>query len=346
MLHVLILTLVLLVAGSGMGAPDPVRNRLDPSPRQIGAHPAYDGREGGEDIATAFVIPGDVNLLPFHDTGATCDNVNDYDEVCPFPGSTSPDVVYSFAPSQNVLVDVDLCASAYDTKVYVYDASQGLIVCNDDACGWQSAIYGVPLIGGETYYIVIDGYGGDCGAYDFTLQRREDCTLECPAGALVESEPPCEEGYVDVFNGGCYSPNLSWSQIEGGPDGCATVCGRGCTWSGQNGGIYRDTDWYEATAAGGIVTVICEAEFHLFVALDPYLSCGMAPEGAYGEALPCTPVEVSCNVSPGARVWLVVSPTYDYVVPESDYVFTICGLAAGATPVEETSWGRIKNRYR
>jgi hypothetical protein len=53
-----------------------------------------DSREGGETIADAWVI----YALPFNDTGNTSDNVNDYDEICPFSGSTSPDVVYAYEP--------------------------------------------------------------------------------------------------------------------------------------------------------------------------------------------------------------------------------------------------------
>ena len=43
---------------------------------------------GGDTCACATVI----GLLPFYDTGDTCDFVNDYDAVCPW-SSTSPDVV-------------------------------------------------------------------------------------------------------------------------------------------------------------------------------------------------------------------------------------------------------------
>ncbi len=38
------------------------------------AHPVFD-REGGETLATAVPIPS----LPYSDSGATCDNVDDYD---------------------------------------------------------------------------------------------------------------------------------------------------------------------------------------------------------------------------------------------------------------------------
>ncbi len=341
------LALMLLLVGPAMGAPGPADNQPGPSPWQIGTHPAYNGRDGGETISTAVVIPGDVNLLPFHDTGNTCDNVDDYNEVCGSTGSTSPDVVYSFTPTQDISVDVDLCASGYDTKVYVYEAPQGLIACDDDACPQgRSFIYGLALTGGVTYYIVIDGDHDACGTYDLNLMRGQGCVLECPAGALVEGEPPCGDDYEDVFNGGCGSSNLIWSQIEAGPDGCATVCGKSCNYL-YEGYLWHDSDWYEAFAAGGPATVTCKAEFPIVIILDQSTSCAVSPEGAYGEAVPCVPAEVSHPyLQPGQRVWVYVSPIVDHVFPESDYVFTICGLAAMPTPVEETSWGRIKNRYR
>ena len=50
------------------------------------------GRQGGEDIGTAVVIPA----VPFSDAGTTAGYANDYDEVCPYTGSASPDVVYSY----------------------------------------------------------------------------------------------------------------------------------------------------------------------------------------------------------------------------------------------------------
>jgi len=149
-------------------------NTIDLSRKGLGGEPAYDGREGGETIDDAFVI----TAFPFHDTGATCDNVNDYDEVCPYSGSTSPDVVYVYTALMNETLAIDLCASMYDTKVYVYDFDAGYgygnpSACNDDAgcgySGYQSLIENFVFDAGHTYYIVVDGYGGNCGQYDLVI---------------------------------------------------------------------------------------------------------------------------------------------------------------------------------
>ena len=46
-------------------------------------------RQGGDTIEDATVIPG----LPYSNTGTTEGFVDNYNEVCPYTGSTSPDVV-------------------------------------------------------------------------------------------------------------------------------------------------------------------------------------------------------------------------------------------------------------
>ncbi len=130
---------------------------------------------GGEDIGTAALIP----VLPYSDGGNTCGYLNDYDEACPYTGSTSPDVVYAYMPGVPEALDIALCTSLYDTKLYVYENDPfTLVACNDDACGddgFKSELVGVPVIPGNTYYIVVDGYGGDCGDYNLTVTPNTPC---------------------------------------------------------------------------------------------------------------------------------------------------------------------------
>jgi len=134
----------------------------------VGEAPVDNPLTGGETIGTATVI----GALPYVDFGNTCVAVNDYDEACPYTGSTSPDLVYSFTPAANMVVNVDLCwpGTLYDTKLYLYENAYTpgfYFACNDDWCpGYVSQLNGLSLTGGNTYYIVIDGYGGDCGDYE------------------------------------------------------------------------------------------------------------------------------------------------------------------------------------
>ena len=125
-----------------------------------------------------FTLNGDTLL-----TGTTVGFTNDYDETCPYSGSTSPDVVYKMTipDSLNGLI-IDLCDSWYDSKVYVYsgaDLANGdttNIACNDDFCSSDSSSYTSYLEIGSSlaedggvsagyYYIVIDGYGTSEGTY-------------------------------------------------------------------------------------------------------------------------------------------------------------------------------------
>jgi hypothetical protein len=127
---------------------------------------------GGDDIASCGVV---TEPLPFDDLGNTCSFMDDYDETCPYGGSTSPDVVYCYTPSADVTVTLSLCnpGTLYDTKLYVYENAYtpgAPYACNDDYCpGYISEIQDLFLTGGNTYYIVVDGYGGGCGDYELTI---------------------------------------------------------------------------------------------------------------------------------------------------------------------------------
>ena len=129
----------------------------------------------------------------------------------PYSRSTAPDVVYKLQVTSDVLVDIDLCGSGYDTKVYVYREDLALVACNDDSyfdglCGvYVSKIENLSLDPAVKYFLVIDGYGISAG--DYVLQvgfsPPPPCVVPCPSGASVEGEPPLVQDYVDNWNGGC-----------------------------------------------------------------------------------------------------------------------------------------------
>jgi hypothetical protein len=321
-----------------------------------GTHPhawgawAVDGREGGEDIGTAVVIPG----IPFSDTGATCDNLDNYDEVCPYTGSTSPDVVYAFTPAADNILDIDLCGSLYDTKVYVYENAAGNVVgCNDDfyfdeVCGvYVSRIEMQNVTAGNTYYIVVDGYGGDCGNYTLEVRGAEICDLVCPAGGVDEGEPDLVDYYVDAHNGGCNSTPYVFQVLEATaePD-CVTLCGEsGWYWAGNS---FRDTDWFEVTAIGSSISVEVDAEYAVnFFVLNTdcqnidllYQLSGVGP---------CAPQSLVFPTAPGDVYWLWVGPNV-FSGPDSpfefDYLLNVCGIF-GTVPAETSTWGGVKDLYR
>lgn len=327
-----------------------------------------DIREGGETIADAFVI----DTLPFTDTGVTCDNENDYDEGCPYTGSTSPDVVYTWTATFNGFLSVDLCGSQYDTKLYMYDAALNLVGCQDDSycdieCGfWVSALSGVAVISGETYFIVVDGYGGDCGEYIIVVKENETdppCLLNCPQDGILEGEPEIVDGYVDNYNGGCRSSPPIFQALEAPANQTsATFCGV-AGYFDQGLADRSDEDWINVVATGSQLTWTVDAEQLTYCFVWSIPDCLEAVVTQSMTAGPCTPNTMYIPTTPGQVVTLGVHPDCsgcskhpDSSCPsplprpfffgyEYNYVFTIEGIAS-IVAVENHTWGRIKSLYR
>ncbi len=257
-------------------------------------------KQGGDDISTATVIPG----MPYYDEGTTVGYTNDYDEVCPYTGSTAPDVVYEFTPGADMVVTIDLCASGYDTKVYVYENSEtpgSPFACNDDGCpGYRSLIEDLTIFGGNTYYIVVDGYGGEAGDYVLDMYEYEPPPpFECPPGASIEPED-CG----DDTNGGCNMTVPQFTTIACGD----TVCGY--SWAS---GSTRDTDWYQLTLyQTTTVTLRGQANFPFILGFVDTSDCSMASAlDPYVTGNPEDVIEVSREAGPGTY-WIFASMTvYD-----------------------------------
>lgn len=110
--------------------------------------------------------------IPAVITGNSCAFEFNYDVMCPYD-SMSPDVVWAYEATETMLVDISLCLSHYDTKIQIYENEViwgQPMDCNDDWCSgpnypssYLSHLEDVPFAAGNTYYLVISGYGGDCG---------------------------------------------------------------------------------------------------------------------------------------------------------------------------------------
>jgi hypothetical protein len=237
--------------------------------------PIFTEFQGGDTCAAAV----DLGTLPATVDGTTLGFADDYDEVCPFTGSTSPDVVYSYTPATNMTVIASLCVPGtntnYDTKLYIYEGScPGTVTqCNDDACSSPQADFvsefSADLTAGTTYYFVVDGYGGDAGNY--TLQVEEFITQECPC----PPDADLDEGAIDTTCG-----NPGETDMSGGcnmdPSGATgfvqiacntTICGTTSTFDDPVIGPSRDTDWFNLVlpVADTIrVTLTSEADLLLF----------------------------------------------------------------------------------
>jgi hypothetical protein len=180
---------MLSIAGSAMAAVTTTnvgKNMGAPYVNPVG------DRQGGDTFGLATVIPG----LPYTDIGTTLGYVNDYDAVCPYSGGTAPEVVYSFTPTTTQAINIDLCYSSYDTKLYVYDSIDTVtpIACNDDyyfaaPCYTYASFLGeVCVTAGHTYYIVVDGYGSAAGTYQMDIVSIGACPI---SGACCATSGAC-----------------------------------------------------------------------------------------------------------------------------------------------------------
>jgi hypothetical protein len=310
---------------------------------------------GGETIADATVIAS----LPFYDTDNTCTYLNDYDEICPFSGSLSPDAVYSFTPTVDMFIDVDLCDSYFDTKVYIYENAVGfLVACNDDYCNgpnypssYLSFLEAVPVYAGQTYYIVVDGYGSGCGQFVLKVDEfvpPQPCEVVCPPDAIMENEPLCGPGYDDVFNGGCNSTPPVFSYLSCGTDPLF-FCGEAGNWYDPYMGYYmRDTDWWSFTLTETkTVKLTTCAEFYvqtLLIIPQPDCSYYTYPYIVTADAY--FPAVIEATLTAGEYwYWVGCGDFYDGTACGSQYVSSIEGWCDG-TSTENASWGAVKEMFR
>jgi hypothetical protein len=293
-----------------------------------------------------------IGALPFSTTGSTALMMDDYDEACPYIGSTSPDYVYCWEADFSGYVDIHTCQSSYDTKLYVYENEYTpgeYLACNDDnpdcpGPPYRSWITEMPVTAGNTYYIVVDGYGGDYGDFLFNMYEVEGPVVcdpyACPPSAFDEGEPDCYDGYVDTTNVGC---NGTAGYIFQHPPFPTAICGTSGNYD-QN--AYRDMDWFEFTINDPMDLAVCVcADFQVRAwILDGNAGCA----GAY---------TIASDAGPAGTELCVISEippgTYYAVISTDGWLGIPCGSPYWATveeygviAVEETSWGTIKARYR
>jgi hypothetical protein len=309
-------------------------------------------RQGGDTIADARVI----EVLPFVDNGTTIGFHDDYDETCPMDG-IAPDVCYQYTPAGDEVVSVDLCGSAYDTKLFIRNDANETVACNDDyyftpgdVCGmYVSRIDEVVMLAGRTYYIIIDGNGTDAGEYHIEVFACAGCELAIPADATWEGEPEIVDGYEDQYNGGCSSPQFGYpvQTLAGDEAGRLTLAGKTGWYDDSNG----DADWYRiSVGGGGMMRLSLAAEFHTILLVYTEFDC--APFGwdmmLRGDR--CEGGELEIHGSAGSPIWVRIQPTGQaypcgLIGHEYHYLVTFDGLQSGGVQVERTTWSRVKSTF-
>jgi hypothetical protein len=308
-------------------------------------------RQGGDTIADAVPL----EIPTWGMTGTTTGYTDDYELPYPFGGGTAPDVVYSIVPDEDMLLDLDLCQSSYDTKVWIWDAGMGLppvawnddFYVNDPDCGnWTSKIERASLVAGTEYYIIVDGYADDHGDYVMDLYPTPTCDVDCPAGATMEGEPPLTAGYVDLYNGGCpIDPDEPPIQLLESSLFCGVT-----GWFSVGTSNEADTDWLEAVIpVSGELSISVAAE--MTVSLD-FIALGSCESVyLYSQVLSnnCSEPDINFSGPPGQLVWLRIAPVDEFFWPlnhdayEFRYVLT---TSLNPVTVEQRSWSTVKGLFR
>jgi hypothetical protein len=333
---------VALVASASQSFDNVVPYKHDP-----GITPPEGKFQGGDTIPTCTVI----GSLPYDTTGTTSGYLNDYDEACPYTGSTSPDVVYCWTADFSGAVDILTCESLYDTKLYVYEnvyTPGAYYACNDDNANCPGPVYRswieqMPVTAGNVYYIVVDGYGGDFGSYIFSMYEVEGPVVcdpySPPVGCFDEGEPDCFDGYIDVTNAGCNDPSEPFQY----PPFPTCIVGTSGNYD-QN--TYRDMDWFSFDLMDPMTLEVCVcAEF---------ISRAWILDGNSGCAGAYTIVTDAGEAGYEMCIEAALLPgTYYVIISIDGWIGVPCGSAywatvreAGINPVEETTWGVVKSLYR
>jgi hypothetical protein len=297
-------------------------------------------RQGGDTVFDAMMLPG-YGVVGID--GTTTGYIHDYDEVCPYAGSTSPDVVYTFEPVEDGVVDVDLHGSSYDTKIYLYDENLVLIACNDDYYpDYTSRLEMVPVEPGVVYFLVIDGYGGESGDYVGQLSfGYVSCWTWCPDDAERENEPPLEDGYVDAWNGGCNSPE-SGNPFQ--PITQPVFCGRTGYYQGPGGVGSRDTDWFHVVIpAAGVLEIVGDADEESYLFELAPQDCGSVGVAQQATVCPYTGT-LTVTGEPGSLVWIWFGPQTFWEGSTYEYGYVLV-LNLEPVAAESRSWSSVKGLF-
>ena len=220
--------------------------------------PAVDGE------TCEVAIP--VGALPWSHTGDTAGFQDDYaytDGACPPEaggwGTPAPDVVFVFTPAESGWYRLSLSDKPdFDANLYVVtdcaDVDNTCVAGDEDIGDDALETVVTPLVGGETYFVIVDGWGANAaGAYTLNV---EDHTL---------AEPPTCAYYCSLVGAACVGENAQYASDEA----CLEYCE---TWAALPAGTSADT-------AGN--TVGCRT-YHADVAADgaPEVHCPHAgPSG-------------------------------------------------------------------
>lgn len=254
-----------LTGGLGAQAPDPLifadlKEQLNILYAQREQNHARNPLDQGNDACPGTLVSG----IPYYDSGTTVGRVNNYNPITSCNYTNAPDVIYEFTPQFTYTYNISLQGSSYDTYLYVNTGGvcpgNTQVGCNDDYGNLQSFL-SLVLNAGQTYFIIIDGYSANTGAY--VLSITDLCSITCEASDVTECWEPTDSSHAyNDCNGACnnitWGGSALWQEILP----YQTMCGRVFTYFGPNGNNFRDTDAYRFTLTEACsLRISVDAEF-------------------------------------------------------------------------------------
>jgi hypothetical protein len=294
-------------------------------------------------VTPIVVVPG----LPFVDSATTCEFSDALRPPCA-DLSSAPEVVYAYTPATDQRVDFLVSGwDVFDAALFVM-SSDSVVACNNDGWGRDPRLYRVPLRGGTTYFIVVDGSESSCGA--FTLHVEETpppCPLTCPPGSIPEGETVCHATYVDTYDCGCNQFPPAFRDLPCGDDG-VTVCGTYGTYA-YFSEEWRDTDWFrfvlpETALVSCRVSGQAETQLAVMRAVDGCDDRPLICDSAF--APPCDTVVCEQTLEAGLYYVFVAPRHFVGVECGAAYVLQLDGLRCPPVDTQSVSWSRVRAIYR
>ncbi|MEZ4858366.1 MAG: proprotein convertase P-domain-containing protein [Flavobacteriaceae bacterium] len=221
------------------------------------AAPANDLCANAQPMNCGDTVSGDTSM-------ATLDSVG-------FCGTsnTAPGVWYSFTGFDG-LATLSTCNQAgYDTKISVFSGSCGGLVCvggNDDGpgCAGFTSLLNVCVEAGETYYVLVHGFGSAVGTFDLTLTcTPSTVAITCPPALNVEG---CGPGDAPAP----YTTIAAFQAAGGTVTGATSISMTNQTVSGSC--PYTITRTYTVTDACGF-TATCDQTIIVDDTTTPTITC-------------------------------------------------------------------------
>ena len=301
-----------------------------PEPKVSNSEPGL-ALQGGDNFNDAFVITS----LPFHDTGSTVSYANDWTPPCCPECMNGPDVVYSYTPTSDIVVNVNTCGATWYDVLYIFENDENTSIgCNlmeTSVCPPRSVIDGVQLYAGNTYYFVEDGYMELSGEYGIHITPV--ISLDCPPEATLEGEPDCGYGYVDTYNGGCSVPTHASTPINLGD----VICGSSGVYV-RNDSTFRDADWYRIELTEPtLLTWSAVAEFppQIFIIDGAGDDCDLAKITNDKQSVMGDTVSIQHNAVPGVYYFFVSTASYNGYDCPLTYIAWLDGEEPPAPPAND-----------